>query len=49
MIEGLWSALAAPGSTMQPKMAVKICRDYLAASFGLPAKAAVERPAKRKK
>jgi AcrR family transcriptional regulator len=49
MIEGLWSAFAAPGSTMQPKMAVKTCRDYLAASFGLPAKATGEKPAKRKK
>ncbi len=34
LIEGLWSAFATPDSTMQPRMAIKICRDYLAASFG---------------
>ncbi|MET1028945.1 MAG: TetR family transcriptional regulator C-terminal domain-containing protein [Dongiaceae bacterium] len=39
MIEGLWSAFALPGGTMQPKMAIRICRDYLAASFDrVPAK-----------
>lgn len=36
MIEGLWSAFALPGSAMQPKTAIRICRDYLAVSFGGP-------------
>jgi len=35
MIEGLWSAFAAPGSKPYVPPAVRICRRYVAGAFGV--------------
>jgi TetR/AcrR family transcriptional repressor of bet genes len=37
MIEGLWSAFAAPGSKQRVPQAVRVCRQYVMTGFGIEA------------